>query len=559
VSPRVAGDHRRQRALLRRLQAGRGAAQRVVASALFDLDFAYSQYQDLFAERLDAAAFARALATDRRLFAVDPSPLFNTEYYVLRNPDVTSYRYHPFEHFLTFGFYEPRSPHPLIDLPYVARAAREAGLTLARPDDLPSILGQVDPHPHFSNDYVRQRYGEDVERYATPLEYYLRAEQPRVKQASMRFSPDDYLEAHPEVAAAGRDALVDYITGGLVDQRRIAGAFIDVELVAGVLSAHGIDARPLPALIPWPHILSDYARMSGTPNPLLSGPLPNAIRMEVGVVLYRAARAEFDRLVVAMRDETGRLAVHQPDADVRIHMAVNDGRAAMYRDWLARAALPAGLIDVIDNGSNLGFGRAHNQLMAAAFGQGADHYVGLNPDGFPLRDCLENLLRLSRAVADTALIEADAFPVGHPKWFDPVSFETAWVSGAAFLLPRQLFETVGGFDERFHMYCEDVDLSWRVREAGGHTLVCPTAQFYHDVVPRFDIGDRQARTAMLTSARLLGHKWGDTGFVAHMEDVLVRDGLIRKGQMPPLPQLEPIRSSVPDFDHDLRFAISRFW
>ena len=490
-----------------------------------------------------------------------------------RNRDVALYRWHPFVHFLLHGFHEGRSCHPLIDLPYVRGNARRAGIRLLSADDLPAAIAQVDPHPLFSNHYVRHRYGAEVDRYATPLEFYLLAEKPRVKRTTVWFSPEEYLRAHPEVDAERGDPLVDYVLGGWVehadeDLGMSMGAgdgasAVDEDLVAGILSTHGRRASEA-AVLPWPSDPTGYERLSRVPNPLLAGPLPASIRLAIGVVLYRNERIDVERLLRALQREVGHLAGERPDAHVRITLAANDGLTPTYDAWLQEPLLPDAIVEVMDTGSNVGFGAAHNVLMGRAFGEdGAGHYLGLNPDGFPLRGCLASLLRLSTAVSDGALIEADAFPVGHPKWFDPISLDTAWVSGAAFLIPAGLFERVGGFDERFHMYCEDVDLSWRVRAAGAQTLVCPTAPFFHDVVPRFGRDDPRARKAMLLSARLLGHKWGSPTFVARIERVLLDEGLVAPGGLPALPALEPVQHDIPDFEpdfqHDLRFAHSRFW
>lgn len=51
--------------------------------------------------------------------------------------------------------------------------------------------------------------------------------------------------------------------------------------------------------------------------------------------------------------------------------------------------------------------------------------------------------------------------------------------GAAFLIPRQLFSDVGGFDEDFFLSHEDVDLSYRVRLRGYRCVYVPEAVVYH--------------------------------------------------------------------------------
>jgi GT2 family glycosyltransferase len=59
------------------------------------------------------------------------------------------------------------------------------------------------------------------------------------------------------------------------------------------------------------------------------------------------------------------------------------------------------------------------------------------------------------------------------------------VSGAAFAIRRELFNQVGGFDERFFMYLEDTDLSWRCRLAGYDCIYVPDSVVYHDYELRF--------------------------------------------------------------------------
>ena len=55
-----------------------------------------------------------------------------------------------------------------------------------------------------------------------------------------------------------------------------------------------------------------------------------------------------------------------------------------------------------------------------------------------------------------------------------------WVSGAGFLVRRDAFEAVGGFDEAYFMYVEDVDLCWRLHRAGWAVLYEPSARVVHE-------------------------------------------------------------------------------
>ena len=66
-----------------------------------------------------------------------------------------------------------------------------------------------------------------------------------------------------------------------------------------------------------------------------------------------------------------------------------------------------------------------------------------------------------------------------------------WVSGAMLAIRRDLFERLGGFDERYFLYVEDVDLGRRAREAGAPVTLRGRVRVYHEVADGDP--DRRAR------------------------------------------------------------------
>ena len=54
-----------------------------------------------------------------------------------------------------------------------------------------------------------------------------------------------------------------------------------------------------------------------------------------------------------------------------------------------------------------------------------------------------------------------------------------WVTGACFLVRREAFAAVGGFDDRYFMYVEEVDLCWRLARAGWRTGYESSARVLH--------------------------------------------------------------------------------
>lgn len=54
-----------------------------------------------------------------------------------------------------------------------------------------------------------------------------------------------------------------------------------------------------------------------------------------------------------------------------------------------------------------------------------------------------------------------------------------WCSGAALCIRREAYLAAGGLDERFFAHMEEIDLCWRLRNAGWHFRYCPSSVVYH--------------------------------------------------------------------------------
>jgi N-acetylglucosaminyl-diphospho-decaprenol L-rhamnosyltransferase len=62
----------------------------------------------------------------------------------------------------------------------------------------------------------------------------------------------------------------------------------------------------------------------------------------------------------------------------------------------------------------------------------------------------------------------------------PSERPVGWLSGSCLLLRRAAFNEVSGFDERYFMYMEDVDLGDRLGKAGWQNVYVPSAEILHD-------------------------------------------------------------------------------
>jgi GT2 family glycosyltransferase len=170
-------------------------------------------------------------------------------------------------------------------------------------------------------------------------------------------------------------------------------------------------------------------------------------------------------------------------------------------------------VKVLKDVPNKGYGAAANAGIARAQGT---HIFVCNSDLLFREGTIDRLVRMLREVGDNTLLgfrlehangviqrSALRFPgrldlmwmfsavvrgswnltyrLGRymPDWDFTERTPVDWVTGAALAASRSLFERLGGFDEEFFMFCEEVDLCRRIHDLGGTVLYVPEIPITH--------------------------------------------------------------------------------
>lgn len=157
-------------------------------------------------------------------------------------------------------------------------------------------------------------------------------------------------------------------------------------------------------------------------------------------------------------------------------------------------------VAVIANPVRLGFGANHNQVLRRLVGDGSAHYaLVLNDDTELGPEAVTRMVRAMERRADLgALVPAvhdghgrvAATRLAYPSarsWLRTDRFditelpdpEHGWLQGSCLLLRVDAVRQVGGFDERFFLFYEDVDLSRRLVEGGWALGTCDEATVVH--------------------------------------------------------------------------------
>jgi N-acetylglucosaminyl-diphospho-decaprenol L-rhamnosyltransferase len=199
-------------------------------------------------------------------------------------------------------------------------------------------------------------------------------------------------------------------------------------------------------------------------------------------------------------------------ADGVEHIVVVDNASKDGSAEAARRADPE--VDVVALDENLGFGSGANRGVART---STPYVVVLNPDLEVEPGATKALVDVLDRMPDVGVVapriqtpdgrlypSARTFPdmvdaAGHAflhfvwrsnpfsrrykmlDWDHEAASDVDWVAGTHLVVRRTAWDQVGGFDEGFFMYLEDVDLCWRLKRAGWRTRYEPEARVVHAI------------------------------------------------------------------------------
>ncbi len=363
---------------------------------------------------------------------INPNPIFDGEYYLEENPDVAETKSNPFLHYLKHGWKEQRDPHPLFSIAFYK---------------------------------ARTNLGFEEE----PLQHYLRSKYLDMSPHPA-FNARGWLFKHPELTISKVKPLQHFVTSDLPTEQK----------------EHYLH----PGYLLWQKVLDTVAEYESADleftdvhfetieNPLISVIIP--VYNQVSATLHclysiMQANSTYTFEVIIIDDAS-------PDKEAKKLSSIKG-------------------LNYILNDYNLGYLLSCNK---AAFEARGKYIVQLNNDTIVLSGWLEAMVETFKTKPKAGLVGARLiYPNGNLQeaggviWSNagglnfghgvqPFHCSTSYLrqvdycSGAAIMLTKELWDNLGGYDEKFApAYYEDTDLAFRVRQAGYQVWCQPLANIIH--------------------------------------------------------------------------------
>ncbi len=243
-------------------------------------------------------------------------------------------------------------------------------------------------------------------------------------------------------------------------------------------------------------------------------------------------------------------------------------------------------VEIVANQKNVGFGAANNQGIQQAQKEQPRYYLLLNPDTLVRSGSISRMVNFldsnpqvgmvgprliygdgslqhsafKRPGLRQLLFEFWPFPARlyntrlngrYPsRWYSPSykPFKVGHPLGAAMLVRQAVVLSTGGFDEAFHMYCEEIDWAWRIERQGWKVMTIPSAEIVHYGGESTRQIAAQSVINLWESRAMLYNKYYSRWKV-RLASGIVRSGLRRRALLAPTPELRGAYEQAAEFWH----------
>jgi GT2 family glycosyltransferase len=430
----------------------------------------------------------------------DPHPLFLGHWYLSNNPDVASTGMNPLVHYVTRGGAEGRDPHPLFKADWYLQRWPDVAALGMNPLAHYLLFGARhgrDPHPLCGTEWYEQA------EHKNPLARSLKELREQAKRRSASRAPgggdlftqqeghsQDPASYAPAAAvarsrgAAGQKPERSYLSQILLDEygadcdKRVADYFA---IIAPFQAGDQMDAAKR----------SDILRACTDRLKSLARRHADGRSVDASIVISAYNHIEYTiACVLSLLEHPTR---HTYEIVIANDVSVDETRA--FFEGIG------GNVRVVTASINQGFTRNCNFAARHAIGR---HLVLLNNDTFVLDGWLNALLEPFERMKNVGLVGSKLLAAdGHLQeaggifWRDGSAWnfgraqdprlpefnyvkDVDYVSGAAIAVPREIWQEVGGFDERYApAYYEDADLAFTLRSKGLRTMYQPFSAVIH--------------------------------------------------------------------------------
>ncbi len=426
------------------------------------------------------------------LYEIKKSGLFDKKWYLSHSPDILDAGMCPVLHYVTHGWKERRSPNPLFDPEWYLKTNKDVAALGVDPFYHYIKIGWKEgrsPNPLFNVRWYLEKHADVAKAGYEPLWHYQRYGWKAGYSPDPLFDAEWYQKVNPDIVTLECEPLQHYQRCGY-KEGRVPNSLLSKVCLPNILaSKYGLEvSQEVVALLGLLQRVNNKDMHDSQYKEVISAlgeeikklPISKASNDSCDISIIIPVHNQLPYTLACVR------SLLELETKCSYEILIGDDASTDATREVFLSLHPS--IKLIHQKGNLGFLRTCNAIAKQAKGT---HLLFLNNDTIVLPGCLDALVETFKTRKDAGLVGAkllnsdgtlqeaggiiwnDGSGWNYGRGDDPEKPEYNYVrevdycSGACIMLPKILWDEIGGFDELYApAYCEDSDIAFKVREVG---------------------------------------------------------------------------------------------